>query len=170
MSLNEDIEKIRKKKLGLDTLDTNKIYNDLLNYYKKNIIDKPREVRGYTIDIAISNMNNYSKLGKIESLYSIWGDNYYIDFNNSAFIQNNVNKDGDIESFEEIQFNDISELKEIKKISFSLKDIIELCKRSNINVKLFAKDDNNYITTLEIIPYEAFKLNNNVDFYIKSMS
>lgn len=159
MNFKEELEKARKEKLGLDKVDTKKVFDDILKYYKEKVIDAPREVMGYSIDIAISNMNNFNKLGGLEYLYEEWGDNYFVDMKNSAFLEMTVNDDGNTEGDEQITFSDIDELKEVANISFSLVELINLCKEYNIRIRIYAKSDYDYMTSLEISPYESYNQN-----------
>lgn len=167
-SLRAQIINERKTKLGLEKVDTKKIFDSIINYYRKKVTDAPRNIMGYSIDIAICNMNNYNKLGKIDNLYKEWGDNFFIDLNNSAFVELEVNNDGNTESYEGIDFKDVSELNEVKNISFSLREFINLCKESDIKIKIYAKEDYDHITTLEITPYESFNMDDELNCYLKS--
>jgi hypothetical protein len=171
MSLREEIELERKKHLGLDEINTKKIYNIIIDYYKKKLIEAPREIIGYAIDIVVCNMNYYNKLGKLEDINSNWCDNnLYVDLKNSAFIGLEVQENGNIESNDEdIVLNDISEFKKIENVAFSLKEIIELCKKDNFSIRIYAKDDENYETTIEIDPYMAFNMNESIKSYLDSL-
>ena len=108
MGFKEEIEKARKEKLGLDKVDTKKVFDSILSVYKEKVIDAPRNIMGYTIDIVICNMNKYNKLGSKEYLYSEWGDNFYVDLNNSIFFEVEIDEDGDInnDNENELYFKD----------------------------------------------------------------
>ena len=95
---------------------------------------------GYTIDIALANMNGYNRLESPDKLYKIWGDIYFISLNDSAFVKNEINYQGEAMLNECIDFCNIDELKILKNISFSLQKIIELCRINDIRVKLVPPD------------------------------
>lgn len=167
MDFREEILNERKKKLGLDMVDTKKVFETILNGYKKEIVNAKKEIIGYTIDIAICNMNGYNRLGTLENLYKNLGDNnYYIDLKNSFFVEIETNDDGDTESYGDIPFQKITEFEGIKDTAFSIKELIDLCKDKDFMVKIYAEDDANHITTIEIKPYEEFKLHNTVKNYL----
>ena len=153
MSIKNEIESIRKEKLGLNRHDTELILNTLMSVYKNKIVNENQEVMGYTLDIVFTNINGFNRLGDVKSIYQRWGDNFYIDFINSAFCKEVVNQDGDLFSDESEIFTTFNK---IKDISFSLKEMIDFCKYNNINVRLYAKDDYSTMTTIEIKPYENF--------------
>lgn len=156
MSIKNEIESIRKEKLGLNRHDTELILNTLMSVYKNKIVNENQEVMGYTLDIVFTNINGFNRLGDVKSIYQRWGDNFYIDFINSAFYKEVVNQDGDLFSNESEIFTTFTDLNKIKDISFSLKELIDFCKYNNINVRLYAKDDYSTMTTIEIKPYENF--------------
>ncbi len=171
MSLKFEFENERKKVLGLTENNTKKIYDTFMNYYKELLINAPRNIIGYSIDIVLCNMNLYNRLGKLEEINEKWGDsNLYVDINNSSFVELHVEKNGDIESgFDDIQLKDIPNINEIEKISLSLKEIIELCKKDNLNIKIFAKDSFDYETTIEIEPYKPFEMSKDLKTYLDSV-
>lgn len=72
MDFKETILKARKEKLGLDIVDTQKIFNCILNVYKEKILTAPRNILGYTIMLSMCNMNHYNKLGSFKNLYNTW--------------------------------------------------------------------------------------------------
>ena len=81
------------------------------------------------------------------------------------FIEN-----GDLVSNKSEAFSEINELDSIKNISFSLKEIILICKQNNIDIKLHTKDDYSTMTTLEIKPYEGhIQDDTNIDNYLMSV-
>lgn len=159
-NFKNEILNSRKEKLGLSKVDTELVLSTLLKYYKSNIIKSPKTTMDFVIDIAISNMNGYNKLGKVEYLYDNWGDSYYIDFNNSAFVKIKINDNGDMENDVVITFNDINEIINIKNVSFSLKEIILLCKKYNFKIDIFTSDDLNYTTMLEITIQQPYNNEN----------
>ena len=170
MDFRDEIEKERKEFLGLNKLDTKKIFESIINFYKEKLIKSPRKIIGYAIDIVICNMNYYNKLGKLENLSKAWGDsNFYVDLRNSTFSEQSINELGDLEGIESISFKDISELTEIENISFSLKEIIDLCKEYNISIKIYAQDKEDYETTLEISPYLPFTMNDSIKTYLNTL-
>ena len=171
MTLKSEIEKERKNYLGLNELNTKKVYDTIINCYKKIIIEAPREVIDFSIDIVICNMNYYNKLGKLEELNKNWGDNnFYVDLRNSAYIGLEVQEDGNIENGNDtIEFKNISELNDIEKTAFSIKEIIDLCKKDDFSIRIYAKDDCNYETTLEISPHRRFEMCNSIETYLKTL-
>ena len=172
MGFKEEIEKARKEKLGLDKVDTKKVFDSIMSVYKEKVIDAPRNIMGYTIDLVICNMNKYNKLGNKEYLYSEWGDNFYVDLNNSSFFEVEIDEDGDInhDNENELYFKDRSELKEIENISFSLKELISYCEKNNFKVRLCDNSPSNSPTTIEIEPYEPYNQNEkSINCYLKSI-
>lgn len=170
MSIKNEIESIRKEKLGLNRHDTELILNTLMSVYKNKIVNENQEVMGYTLDIVFTNINGFNRLGDVKSIYQRWGDNFYIDFINSAFCKEVVNQDGDLFSDESEIFTTFTDLNKIKDISFSLKDLIVLCNENNINIKLFTKDDYSTMTTLEMKLYENFDPNeNSINKYLSTV-
>lgn len=170
MDMRFEFEKERKQFLNLTECDTKRIYTKILDNYRRNIIHAPRKVVGYAIDIVICNMNGYNKLGKLEEINSIWGDNnFYVDINNSLFLELIVNNDGDIDTGnEKIYFNSIDELRDIENISFSIKEFIELCKNDDFNILLCARDENTE-TSIEIEPYKKFNMNKSIEKYLNTI-
>lgn len=170
MNFKEELEKVRKEKLGLDKTDTNKIFYTILKCYKELVLNAKRDVMGYSIGIVLSNMNYYNKLGKIEYLYEKWGDNFYIDMRNSVFLEMIVNSEGELESNNDVDFSNIKELNELESISFSLKELIELCKENNISIELFSQSESEPATCLEICPYEEYNPNeNSINLYLNTI-
>lgn len=170
MNFNEKIQNERKKHLGLDKVDTEKVYTTIINCYKKKLIEAPREILGYSIDIVMCNMNYYNKLGDLKSLNNKWGDtNFYVDLRNSSFLEQGVDDEGNIESYDSIAFNDLKELKELEDMSYSLKEMIDLCKKDNFNIKIFADSKEDYETTIEITPYQSFEENNSINVYLDTL-
>jgi len=161
MNFKEELEKERRAKLGLDKIDTKGIIDVILKYYKEQILNGKRELMGYSVGIVLSNMNYYNKLGTIEYLYEKWGDNFYIDMRNSAFLEMIVNEEGELESNNQVYFSEIKELNELESISFSLKEMINLCKEYNFSIKLFSQSEAEPATCLEICPYEEYNPNEN---------
>lgn len=160
MNVKNEIDNLRKDKLGLNNHDTELVLNTIIDVYKSKIINENRNTIGYTIDIVIANMSGFNRLGDVKKINQKWGDIFYIDLNNSAFCKEVINEYGDIICNDNcINFNDITELEKINNVSFSLKDLITLCNEENINIKLFTKDDYSTTTTLEIKLYENFDPN-----------
>ena len=60
MNLKFEFDNERKKYLGLDECNTEKVYKTLIDYYKQKLLKAPRNIIGYSIDIVICNMNYYS--------------------------------------------------------------------------------------------------------------
>ncbi len=171
---NEEIENIRKEKLSLNRVDTDMIFDIIMDYYKKKIVNESRNIKGYTFDIAICDMNGYNKLGNISNMYQKWGDLYFVDLKNSTLIKVIINDDGDEELNETISFHNIGELNdliELRDISFSLKELINMCEKNNFKVDLFSDDSEENITTLEITPYKHFdKDRKSINVYIDSVA
>jgi len=88
-------------------------------------------------------------------------DNFYIDMRNSAFLEMIVNEEGELESNNQVYFSEIKELNELESISFSLKEMINLCKEYNFSIKLFSQSEAEPATCLEICPYEEYNPNEN---------
>ena len=170
MNLKKEIEQARKEYLGLTEFDSKKIFENIMKSYNKLLIDSPRAVVDYTIDIAICNMNFYNRLGKLEELNKRWGDNkFYVDLRKSAFVSEEINDDGNMESIDDILFKDIPELKIIENTSFSIKEIIELCKANNYRINIFAKEEQEHITSLEVAPYKDYEINDNIKRYLETL-
>ena len=90
----------------------------------------PKYIIDYVIDITICNMNNYNRLGKLD------------DLNNSVFLGQEVDEDSYIESSDErIYFSDISEFSDIENVSFSIKEMIDLCMKDDFSIRIFTKDN-----------------------------
>ena len=53
-NIKNEINNIRKHKLGLTSINTNQVFDILMKYYKKIVINAPRNIMGYTIDIALA--------------------------------------------------------------------------------------------------------------------
>lgn len=151
----EKILEERNKKLGLYNINTNHIFNTILNSYKNILLNAPREIVDYVICISFTNVNGLRNLGELKNLYSNWGDVFFIDNNNSSFTADEVNKDGKIDISEGIDFKNIKELEKIKSQCFSLKELINLCKENNFNIKIFSKDDD-FDSMIEITVLKKF--------------
>lgn len=165
----KEIENLRKRKLGLTRQDTRLILETIMLCYKNKVVKEPRTVMGYTVDIVFTNMSGFNKLGKIETLYEKWGDKFFIDFNSSTFCKDEVDEDGNIFCDSLEYFKNISELKQIKNISFSLKEMIELCKKRNVKIKIIASKDLD--STIEIVPYEIFDSSEkSINTYLKEIN
>lgn len=156
MNLRDEIINARKVKLGLTEKNTKKIFDLILQTYKETILDAPRNIMGYTIDLIICDMSGYNKLGGVERLYNDYKDIVYVDMNNSTYLKNEVDEDGNTVSDCSKRFKECSELEVLQNISFSIKEFIELCKENDIYVRLFAKDDYDTETALEIEVSRAF--------------
>lgn len=79
-------------------------------------------------------------------------------------------KNGDMDfNFTDIPFANVKEFESIEKISFSLKELIELCEKDNFNIRICAKDDYEHITTVEIEPYMPFELNDDLKTYLETV-
>ena len=116
-------------------------------------------------------MNGFNKLGDIEHLYQRWGDIFYLDFNNSVFCKDEVDDEGNIISDNNESFLNMKELFAIQNIALSLKEMIELCRKNDMNIKLFTKEDNSTETTVEIKPYEDFNPNEkSIKQYLSTLS
>ena len=150
MNLRDEIINARKEKLGLTEKNTEKVFNSLLQNYKEILLNAPRNIMGYTIDLVICNMSGYNKLGGAERLYNDNKDIVYVDINNSTYFENEVDEEGNTVSDRSKKFKEYSELDILQNISFSIKEFIDLCKENDIYVRLFAKEDYETETTLEI--------------------
>ena len=168
-NFKEEIKSERNKIFGVGEVATNKIFNKLLEYYKSIILKAPKTIMDYSIDIALCNVNGYNKLGSIENIYKNWGDIFFIDFNNSAFMENEINEDGNICIGEGINFSDISNIQEIKNIQFSLSELINLCKEYNFKIRLYARNDYDCITAVEINIYESYEDIDLISIYMESI-
>ena len=171
MSLKNEIIEERKKHLGLNEPNTKMIYDKIISYYKKIIVQAPRYIIGYVIDITICNMNNYNRLGKLDDLNRNWGDrNILVDLKNSVFLGQEVDEDSYIESSDEgIRFSDISEFSDIENISFSIKEMIELCERDDFSIRIFTKDDSENPSAIEIEPHRKFEMTEDIKTYLNSL-
>lgn len=65
-------------------------------------------------------------------------------------------------------FKDIDELKNIENVSFSLKELIDLCKSNDCQVAIYAKDEGTE-TTIEIEPYKKFNMNDSIEKNLKTV-
>ncbi|MBR1416764.1 MAG: hypothetical protein IJ572_02985 [Bacilli bacterium] len=167
MNFRNEIEIERKKRLGLDEVNTKMIYDKLISYYKQRLIEAPREVVGYTISIVLCNMNYYNKLGKLEELNSNWGDNnFYVDPNYSGLIELETDETGNVEGSNDVLFKDVEELNSINNVSFSLKEMIELCEKDDFEASIFAGGDE---ISLDINPYKKFTMNSELETYLNSL-
>lgn len=137
----DDITEIRKENFKLNKQDTKLVFETLIKVYKSKIVNEARNIMGYTLDVVVANMNGFNRLGNSQNIYQKWGDNFYIDFYNSVFCKEEVDENGDLVSNKSEVFSEINELNSIKNISFSLKEIILICKQNNIDIKLHTKDD-----------------------------
>lgn len=72
MSIKNEIESIRKEKLGLNRHDTELVLNTLMGVYKNKIVNENQEVMGYTLDIVFTNINGFNRLGDVKSIYQRW--------------------------------------------------------------------------------------------------
>ena len=168
--MNNKILDERKKYLGLTKVDTEKIYNEILEGYKQAIIKAPRDVFEYSIDIVLCNMNFYNKLGDLKKLNETWGDsNFFVDTTNSEYVKLYVDDEGNIDSDEGIYFKDAINIDEIKDISFSLKELTELCKKDNVFIRIYAREEENYETTVEIRPNKPFEMHDSVKEYLETV-
>lgn len=79
MNIKNEIDNLRKNKLGLNNHDTKLIFNTIIDVYKSKIINENRNTIGYTINLVIANMNGYNRLGDVENINQKWGDIFYID-------------------------------------------------------------------------------------------
>lgn len=77
-NIKNEINNIIKHKLGLTSINTNSVFDILMKYYKKIVINAPRNIMGYTIDIALANTNGYNRLEALDKPYKIWGDIYLL--------------------------------------------------------------------------------------------
>ena len=170
MDFRKEIKQERKKYLKLEKTDTKRIYDLIINFYKEKIIIAPRNVVDYSIDIIVCNMNYYNRLGKVEELNERWGDsNFYVDLNNSVLVPIEVQDDGTIESFgDNIEFKENSKFQEIDNTSFSIKEMIELCQRDNLCIRLCSKDDE-FESCIEIVPNRIFEMNENIKKYLDTL-
>lgn len=171
MSLKTKIIEERKKRFGLNETDTKKIYDKIFSYYKQIMIQAPRNIIDYVIDITICNMNNYNRLGKLDDLNRNWGDrNILVDLKNSVFLGQEVDEDSYIESSDEgIRFSDISEFSDIENISFSIKEMIELCERDDFSIRIFTKDNSENPSAIEIEPHIRFEMTEDIKTYLDSV-
>lgn len=168
--IQQEIRELRMKKLGLTIVSTKKVFDTLLDCYKETLINAPRGTIDYSICISICDFNGYNRLGKVEELYNKWGDNYFIDLNNSVFLGKSLDSDGNVEYDSEINFKDIPKLQEIINIQFSLKEIIEMCQEYNVRIKLFSKDDDVDESAIEIDVNESFNSEEkNIKIYLDSV-
>jgi len=169
--LKNEILAARKAKFNLNTISTIEVFNKVINAYKKLLLEAERDLHEYTIDIILCDLSGFNRLGGIEELYKKWGDIFFVDLNNSAFVPDFVNEEGDIESGESIYFSKVEDLKEIKDIQFSLKEWIELCEKENIGLKIFAKADYDHNTGIEMNINRIFdKDNEQIQLYLNSVN
>jgi len=97
--LKNEILAARKAKFNLNTISTIEVFNKVINAYKKLLLEAERDLHEYTIDIILCDLSGFNRLGGIEELYKKWGDIFFVDLNNSAFVPDFVNEEGDIESY-----------------------------------------------------------------------
>ena len=69
----------------------------------------------------------------------------------------------------EIIFSDISSFNCIENISFSLKEMIELCKSDDFNIRIYANDNDQDETTIEIRPYKEFVMDKSIETYLETL-
>lgn len=169
--LKKEILETRKQKLNLNVVSTEEVFNKIIHAYKNLLFDADRNVFDYTIDITLCDLSGFNRLGDIEHLYQKWGDYYFVDLNNSAFVPDVVNEEGQLESEESIYFSKVEILKDVRDIQISLKEWINLCQKENIELKIYAKDDYNHNTVIEININGIFnEENQQVKSYLDSIS
>ena len=169
--LKNEIQAARKAKFNLNTISTIEVFSKVISAYKKLLLEAERDLHDYTIDVTLCDLSGFNKLGAIEELCEKQGDIFFIDLNNSAFVPDFVNEEGDIESGESICFSKVEDLKEIKDIQFSLKEWIELCEKENIGLKIFAKADYDHNTGIEMNINRIFdKDNEQIQLYLNSVN
>ncbi|MDO5569537.1 MAG: hypothetical protein Q4G04_05475 [bacterium] len=166
--IRQELQNIRQELYVKNTISTKEVFEKILDYYKSMVLKASRKTMDYTIDIALSNVNGYNKLGGIDNLYKNWDDKYFIDFNNSAFVENIINETGNMETGNVITF-DNTELQVLKDTPFSLKEIISLCKEYDFRIRLIAKNDYDTTTSIEIILYESYLEDTNIKIYLNSI-
>ena len=110
-------------------------------------------------------------LGKLDDLNRNWGDrNILVDLKNSVFLGQEVDEDSYIESSDEgIRFSDISEFSDIENISFSIKEMIELCERDDFSIRIFTKDNSENPSAIEIEPHIRFEMTEDIKTYLDSV-
>lgn len=165
-----------KEFLNLTECDTKKIFTIILGIYKQKILTAPRKTVNYSIDIIMCNMNGYNRLGKLDDLYDTWGDNnFYVDISHSSYRALEVQRDGSIAlGYNTLKFKSIKELNDIDNISFSLKEWIELCKKDDFKVRIYARDEESSIgdkalTLIRIEPYKKFEMNETIKKYLDTI-
>jgi len=170
MSFKDKIIQERNEKLGLNNINTKLVFDTILKSYRELLLKAPKEILDYTLDIVITNVNGFNRLGSIEDLYSNYGDLYFIDINNSSFVSDVVDIDGSYETGDSIYFKEIDDLKSIKEYSISLKEIINICKENNCKIGLYTNENCNEPFTLEIIIQKPFDSNNkSIKTYLESL-
>ena len=176
MDMRFEYAKERKEFLNLTECDTKKIFTIIFDIYKQKILTAPRKTVDYSIDIIMCNMNGFNRLGKLDNLYNTWGDNnFYVDINRSAYRALEVHWDGSIAlGSNTLKFGSIKELKNIDNISFSLKELIELCKKDDFKVRIYARDEessigNEALTLVRIETYKKFEMNESIEEYLKTV-
>lgn len=78
MNIKNEIDNLRKDKLGLNNHDTKLTFNTIIDVYKSKIINENRNTIGYITDFVIANMNGFNRLGDVEKINRKWGDIFYI--------------------------------------------------------------------------------------------
>lgn len=156
MNLRDEIINARKEKLGLTEKNTKKIFDLIIQNYKELILDAPRNIMGYSINLIVCNMNGYNKLGSIEKLYKENDDTFYVDMKNSTYLEVEVDEEGRTFADNDKKFKEFSNLSVIENISFSIKELIELCKENNILFRLYTQNDYDYDTAIEIEPFKVY--------------
>ena len=171
MSLKNEIIEERKKHLGLNETNTKMIYDKIISYYKKIIVQAHRYIIDYVIDITICNMNNYNRLGKLDDLNRNWGDrNIFVDLKKSVFLGQEVDEESYIESSDEgIYFSDISDFSDIENISFSIKEMIDLCMKDDFSIRILSKDDSENPSSIELEPHRKFEMTEDIKTYLNSL-
>jgi len=116
-------------------------------------------------------MNNYNRLGKLDDLNRNWGDrNIFVDLKNSVFLGQEVDEDSYIESSDEgIRFSDITEFSDIENVSFSIKEMIELCMKDDFSIRIFTKDNSENPSAIEIESHRRFEMTEDIKMYLDSL-
>ena len=63
----------------------------------------------------------------------------------------------------------IMDTKDIEDISFSLKELIELCKKDDFYIRIYAQDKDDYETTVEIRPNKPFDMHSSIKQYLETI-
>ena len=142
--------------MGLDGIDTNKVFQHILKSYEKMILEASKSIVYYTIDIVIMNANGLKNLGEVNRIYEVWGDNYFVDFETSTFIPWEVNDKGSMEISDPINFQSILGLEAVEKTPISIKELIDLCKENNFKIKMFSEKQADDVFTIEVDIFKQF--------------